>query len=123
MQNKQNIQFDNPSDRSYGPILASYKNNPSYTEILHYLIRKERSQEAFANLKTVLTGFMHRHAIDIGYSNDLFDLAVFLLMFMAPHKAYKCLCYIYENFIPEYARPNKVVEIGLTIPEEDMNWF
>lgn len=71
----------------------------------------------------VVKGFLSVHYKDIGFSNDIFDTAVFLLCFSSPIKAWKMLCRIYETTVPDYAYPQNFTKTQFKLPKHIIEWI
>jgi hypothetical protein len=69
-------------------------------EMLHYITETLSDSVVMRSLEEVLVAFLAKHRSEVGYSEEVFDLAVFLLCFCSPASAFELLSRIYTFIVP-----------------------
>ena len=81
--------------------MNNYKENYSFMEFYYKMTNNISGDDIFDTIDSVVKAFLNQHSTSVGYNKDVFDLAVFLLMFFSPAKAWYVMCNIYTKIIPK----------------------
>lgn len=110
----------------------NYKENYSFMEFYHYMTQDIADGETFRIIGNVLRAFLHKHCLTVGYNKvnsnyhflkDIFDLSVFLLMFLSPAKAWVVMCKVYEDIVPKECYPLNFQINNFKLNQEVITWI
>jgi hypothetical protein len=80
--------------------------------MFNYLTVNIRDEELRATLNTVLTAFLNKYHLIVGLSQEILDVAMFLLCFCSPAHAYTVLVTLYVKKFPERYYPINLKKTG-----------